>query len=439
MKIEEHLISQGYTASEAVPEDTLKEALGLQEGHDFEEFQRPELFLTGIPPFNQLKELQLRAIAATMTWDFSPPGKVVIREGETSPGFYLIKRGLVRVSVSEQGKETILTTLSEGECFGEMSLLSGGMTTATVTAVEPTLCLEQGPGHFLKMVERYPSFHKFFSTLFIERMRGVYRQLLEHQKRTDYPLAQSTALRVYTLGRLAILKEGEPLAFGPKGRKKLLSLLKALVSLGGHEVTEERLTGLLWPDAEGDAAHAVFTTTVSRLRQLLGAREAIDIQGGRASVNSRHVWIDRWAFERLCDEADRLWKTGISSALVDCLQNALELYRGPFLPFEEEFWTISPRENLRNQFIRVVLRLGSCLEQQNEWKRAAECYQKGLEIDDVVEEFYQRLMVVHQKQGRRAEAIATYERCKKTLSAKPGIRPSVKTETIASKILSEPT
>ncbi|HME45623.1 MAG TPA: BTAD domain-containing putative transcriptional regulator, partial [Syntrophorhabdales bacterium] len=426
MKIEEHLISQGYTASEAVPEDTLK-ALGLQEDHDFEEFQRPKLFLTGIPPFNQLKEPQLRAIAATMTWDFSPPGKVIIREGETSSGFYLIKRGLVRVSVSEQGKESILTTLSEEECFGEMSLLSGGMTTATVTAVEPTLCLEQGPGHFLKMVERYPSFHKFFSTLFIERMRGVYRQLLEHQKRTDYPLAQSTALRVYTLGRLAILKEGEPLTFGPKGRKKLLSLLMALVSLGGHEVTEERLTGLLWPDAEGDAAHAVFTTTLSRLRQLLGTREAIEIQGGRASVNSRHVWIDRWAFERLCDEADRLWKTGISSALIDCLQKALELYRGPFLPFEEEFWTISPREKLRNQFIRVVLHLGSCLEQRGEWKRAADCYQKGLEIDDLVEEFYQQLMIVEQKQGRRAEAIATYERCKKTLSTKPGIRPSAKT------------
>ncbi len=263
MKEEEFLISQGHTGSEAVPEDTLKEALGLREGHDFEQSQRPELFLTGIPPFNQLKELQLRAIAVTMTWDFSPPGKVIIREGETSPGFYLMKRGLVRVSVSEQGKETVLTTLSEGECFGEMSLLSGGMTTATVTAVEQTLCLKQGQGHFLKMVERHPSFHKFFSALFSERMRGVYRQLLEHQRRTDSPLVQSTALRVYTLGRLAILKEGEPLTFGPKGRKKLLSLLKALVSLGGHEVTEELLTGLLWPDAEGRAGLEKLDSDIS--------------------------------------------------------------------------------------------------------------------------------------------------------------------------------
>ena len=48
-------------------------------------------------------------------------------------------------------------------------------------------------------------------------------------------------------------------------------------------------------------------------------------------------------------------------------------------------------------------------------------------------------MIVHQKQGHRAEAIATFERCKKTLSAKPGIKPSVKTETIVSKILSEST
>jgi len=438
MKVEELLIGQGCAAPEVVPKATMKEALGLRQSRDFEKFQQPELFLARTLPYNHLKEHQLQAIAATMTAELFPAGGVIIRKGQTSSSFYLIKSGLVRVSIAEQGKETVLTTLSEGDCFGEMSLLSGGVTTATVTALEQTLCLRQGQGQFLKMVERYPTFHKFFGKLFIERIRGVYRQLfLETPKKNDYPLASSTLLGVYTLGRLEILKKGEPLTFRRKAQKKPLSLLKALISLGGRQVTEEVLTELLWPDAEGDAAHAAFTTTLSRLRRLLGTRDAIEIQAGKASVNPRHLWIDTWAFEHVCDEADHLWKAGISSVLIACLQKAVELYRGHFLAFEEDFWTLSPRENLRNHFIRVVLRLGSCLEKHDAWAQAAECYEKGLAIDDVVEEFYQRLMIGHQREGRRAEAVATYERCKKTLQAKLRIAPSAKTGSLAARILSE--
>jgi hypothetical protein len=59
-------------------------------------------------------------------------------------------------------------------------------------------------------------------------------------------------LKVFTLGRFAILRDGEPLQFTRKVQQKPLSLLKALIALGGKEVREERIADLLWPESDGD-------------------------------------------------------------------------------------------------------------------------------------------------------------------------------------------
>ena len=50
-------------------------------------------------------------------------------------------------------------------------------------------------------------------------------------------------------------------------------------------------------------------------------------------------------------------------------------------------------------------------------------YQRGLEVDDLAEEFYQRLMECCIKMGRKAEAIKVYERCRATLKAVLGVEP----------------
>ena len=439
MSAEDPQTKQGHATRRAVPKTAAGKASGLEQKHDLEEQQRPGLFLARTPPYNQLTERERRSVAAAMTWEVYPPGSVIIRKGDTFSGFYLIKKGLVSVSLLQKGRETTLTTLTEGDCFGEMSLLSGGVTTATVTAVKETLCLRQGQIEFVKTIEQRPAVQRFFTALVIERMRGVYNRLLaDAPEKGEHPLCETAPLRVYALRHLEILKQGEPLTFGRKAQKKPLALLEALIALGGRQVSEEALTGLIWPDADGGAAHDTFRTTLGRLRRLLGEKAAIEIRAGKVSLSPRHLWTDTWAFEQACDEADRLLKAGISSDLIDCLHKALKLYRGPFLTFEEEFWVLSPRERLRYRFIRVVLRLGSCLEQQDKWAEAAECYEKGLGIDDTVEEFYQRLIATHRKQGRSTEAVVVYERCRKTLHANLGTTPSTKTDSLAAKLLSEP-
>jgi DNA-binding SARP family transcriptional activator len=66
--------------------------------------------------------------------------------------------------------------------------------------------------------------------------------------------------------------------------------------------------------------------------------------------------------------------------------------------------------------------------------KAVECYQKGLEVDDLAEEFYQRLMKCYKRMDRRAEALVTYKRCYQILSAVLGIEPSPETEALVKEL-----
>ena len=79
-------------------------------------------------------------------------------------------------------------------------------------------------------------------------------------------------VKIRTLGRFELFKNGNPFNFPGKAQKKPLLLLKALIALGGKDVDEERLTDILWPEADGDQAYSALTTTLSRLRQLMGEK-----------------------------------------------------------------------------------------------------------------------------------------------------------------------
>jgi LuxR family maltose regulon positive regulatory protein len=167
------------------------------------------------------------------------------------------------------------------------------------------------------------------------------------------------------------------------------------------------------------------------------------VQEGRLTLDNRLCWIDAWAFERFLGEADRLWVRGKGRAesrpiedktaeAVRLTAKALALYQGPFLEADSnEHWMVSQREHLRIRYVRAVGRLANHWEQQaGDFEKAVECYQSVLRVDDLTEEFYQRLMLCHQKLGRKAEAIKTYRRCRAVLKANMGVEPFDETTAI---------
>ena len=60
---------------------------------------------------------------------------------------------------------------------------------------------------------------------------------------------------------------------------------------------------------------------------------------------------------------------------------------------------------------------------------------KGIDTDNLAEEFYRRLMVCHRNLGNNADAVKTYNRCRSLLQAELGIEPSPETMAVFSAII----
>lgn len=249
-------------------------------------------------------------------------------------------------------------------------------------------------------------------------------------------------IRIFTIGGFGLEKDGKRVTFSGKVQQKPLLFLKALIALGGREVSKERISDVLWPDADADAANKSFETTLYRLRHLLGNEDAIWLRKERVSLNPNRCWVDVWDFERFIVEVDAAWRDELEDVNIELavrlIEKAISRYTGSFLPMDDDkHWTATLREKLRSKFMRCVEKLGHHFEETGEFKKALDCYRKGLEVDELAEEFHRRLMACYLKLGRRTEALSAYEKCRKTLSTVLGIEPSPKTQEMYSSIVPE--
>ncbi|UCD66499.1 MAG: bacterial transcriptional activator domain-containing protein, partial [Deltaproteobacteria bacterium] len=95
-----------------------------------------------------------------------------------------------------------------------------------------------------------------------------------------------------------------------------------------------------------------------------------------------------------------------------------------------DYWSIHMRERLKSRFLRGVIFLGRNLEKIGEREKAVLHYHKALEIDPLMEEFYQRLMICYNRMGHNADAVRVFKRCENNLQRLLKVEPSVHTVTI---------
>ncbi len=245
-------------------------------------------------------------------------------------------------------------------------------------------------------------------------------------------------IQIFTLGGFQLIVDDKPVEFSGKVQKKPLDLLKAIVAFGSNTISEERIIDALWPEAAGDLAHKSFEMALQRLRKMLGRENVVLLQNGQISLDARQCWVDIRAFEAAVQTVDQARQNGHAalslqrkSELQQLFDKALQLYRGHFLPLNtREPWSAVSRERLRSKFLRLATRAGELYEQAEEWKKAVDCFELGLEKDPAYEEFYQHLMICHDRLGNRAEAAKTFHRCRSALHHALGIEPSPRTQEI---------
>jgi len=134
-------------------------------------------FLRQVSLFAGLTDVELGALAPAFSERRYAAGEVVFSEEETGRCMYVVREGRVKVSRwLPSGRELILAHHDAPEHFGEMALLDGRTTPATVTAVAPATVVLLDRVHFETLL-RTPNFARALLQVLCGRCRDAWSQL----------------------------------------------------------------------------------------------------------------------------------------------------------------------------------------------------------------------------------------------------------------------
>ncbi len=128
-------------------------------------------FLRRAPLFRGIPESFLAELADAVDERRLAAGQVVLRQGEHVPSFYLVGGGRMEVVLEQPGEGPVhLTYLHPGDYFGDMSLLTGEPSYATVQAAEEALLYVMPPAAFNLLLRRHPRVYHDFVRALYERL-----------------------------------------------------------------------------------------------------------------------------------------------------------------------------------------------------------------------------------------------------------------------------
>ena len=236
-------------------------------------------------------------------------------------------------------------------------------------------------------------------------------------------------IRVRTLGRFGVEVGDTALAVRGKAARKPLELLQFVVACGSQQVAASSVEFALWPDLDGDNAHAASKIALHRLRRLLGDDAAIAIDAGRLSLNPRLVWVDCLAFEAL---ADALPAAPFSPAQQASAERTLALYAGSFLGSEDDHsWQLVHRERLASKYRRVVRAVVVQARAVQDQALARRTLERALELDPLDEDLLRELLQVLVDAGEHGAALIRYERWRALCARSLGVEPAASTQALA--------
>ena len=253
-------------------------------------------------------------------------------------------------------------------------------------------------------------------------------------------------LRVRLLGDLEVWRGDALLPSAAWRTRQTLSVLRLLLHERDRVVPADRLIDAIWPDAGFDGARNNLHVAIRTLRGALepglkggGASRYLRTEPGGYRFLGSECAVDVDDFLRLCQAGSAADGRGETAAAVRALREGLALYRGDYLadePYAD--WAQGARERLRAAYLDATERLAGLLAAGGEHEEAIAHVERGLAIEPLREELYRRMMVSLAALGRRADALAAYERAEALLKEELGVAPSAATQRAREQLLAAP-
>ena len=144
--------------------------------------------LTRLPLFQGMRDDGLAMLVSRSPTHHYGCGETIIREKADGASMFVLVTGEAAVNVLMDGQQTRVATLEDGDCFGEMSLLTGEKRSASVLAVSDCEVMEITKRTFGEIIARDADLLQRLSALLAQRQianEGIVQARAQHSSLVD--------------------------------------------------------------------------------------------------------------------------------------------------------------------------------------------------------------------------------------------------------------
>lgn len=134
-----------------------------------QEHDEARTILRNEPLFQCLSDEQIDGLVKQSHLNHFGRGERMVQEGDEGESMFVLLRGAANVSVAKNGSVVQVATLGAGDCFGEMSLLTGEPRSATVRAERDCYVMEIGKSVMSEIIHQSPECLQQLSEILAQR------------------------------------------------------------------------------------------------------------------------------------------------------------------------------------------------------------------------------------------------------------------------------
>jgi DNA-binding SARP family transcriptional activator len=248
------------------------------------------------------------------------------------------------------------------------------------------------------------------------------------------------AIRLLTLGRFSVARDGVPVPEAAFGRQKARALLGTLLAARGP-VHREQVIEWLWPEASPERAFAGLRVALHGLRRGLAPELEANAPGSPVVADGETVRLtlddhDDWDAATFLDIV-RVRSVDPEEEITR-LERAEALYVGPFLPdWPYADWAEPTRRELEERSREALERLAAALARVGRLNEAIRRYRRLVSVEPEREAWHRALMRAYAQAGERAQALRQYHVCRTVLHREQGVAPGPETAALYREILAE--
>ena len=239
-------------------------------------------------------------------------------------------------------------------------------------------------------------------------------------------------MRIRLLGDFSVSVGSRSIGRSAWRLRKAANLVMLLALSRGQRMHRERVMDALWPGLGRRAAANNLRHVLHVARRIFDPEDAscyLDLQGDQLVLcPGGQLLVDVEAFEETAAAARR-------SRDVGTYRTAIELYAGDLLPEDRyEEWAQERREELRRQYLALLVELAGLHEERGEPGPAVEALRTAETEEPTLEEVHASLMRLYALFGRQGEALAQCGRLREILSSQLGAEPGSATRRLRDEI-----